>query len=181
MKITNDRLAVAWAVQEHIEFLMGESFDLYPEEVIAAIPEPPDDSPATLPRVEGAIVATQAVIVGLLQRRADVARLTGHQSAEALLDARQEVLELDTAAIARDLGALSGQPEPLPAPTGPGLWWMFDTRAPHAGWRGQNVFTDTWFGKQQLVIRSPGFEDKPREGQLWVGPLVAPTAKGGAE
>ncbi len=116
MKITNDRLAVAWAVQEHIEFLMGESFDLYPEEVIAAIPEPPDDSPATLSRVEGAIVATQAVIDGLLQRRADVARLTGHQSAEALLDARQEVLELDTAAIARDLGALSGQPEPLPAP-----------------------------------------------------------------
>ena len=70
-------------------------------------------------------------------------------------------------------------PATLPAPTGPGLWWMFDTRAPHAGWRGQNVFTDTWFGKQQLVIRSPGFEDKPREGQLWVGPLVAPTAKGG--
>ena len=76
---------------------------------------------------------------------------------------------------------LVDNPATLPAPTGPGLWWMFDTRAPHAGWRGQNVFTDTWFGKQQLVIRSPGFEDKPREGQLWVGPLVAPTAKGGAE
>lgn len=116
MKPTPDRLAVARAVYDlPIMFVTHDREELL-RDTIESLPEPPDDSPAT-----------------------------------------------------------------LPAPTGPGLWWMFDTRAPHAGWRGQNVFTDTWFGKQQLVIRSPGFEDKPREGQLWVGPLVAPTAKGGAE
>lgn len=71
------------------------------------------------------------------------------------------------------------EPEPLPAPTGPGLWWMFDPRESERGWRGQNVFKETCFSQPQLVIRSPGFEDKPRDGQLWVGPLIAPTAKGG--
>ena len=183
MKITNDRLAVAWAVQEHIEFLMGESFDLYPEEVIAAIPEPPDDSPATLPRVEGAIVATQAVIDGLLQRRADVARLTGHQSAEALLDARQEVLELDTAAIARDLGALSGQPEPLPAPTGPGFYWARQLWNDSAKWAVVEVFEHEVrceFGDYpELRVWVTGVEGDSvvEDYDAWL-PLVAPTAKG---
>ena len=54
MKVTEDRLAVARAVQDEMRgarMRFRRPAEL--EDIIAAIPEPPDDSPATLPAPTG--------------------------------------------------------------------------------------------------------------------------------
>lgn len=184
MKPTNDRLAVARAVHEQtmmrvvchrhgINASVVHSSKIDLEAIIAAIPEPepqikygchcdientvsgePDDCVFDNGDVDDCVYAVE------LQREGKGKLACRYWKPIAPAEPPDD------------------SPATLPAPTGPGLWWMFDPRESERGWRGQNVFTETCFGQPRLVIRSPGFEDKPRDGQLWVGPLVAPTAKG---
>ena len=172
MKITNDRLAVAWAVQEHIEFLMGESFDLYPEEVIAAIPEPPDDSPATLPA--GGWVVMDGDGKHYRTWRDGFPAWTS-EAGKATRYLRREDAE---AVHYEDEGAwlvVPQQSEPLPAPTGPG-WpdWLspeYQAIVKMVKDAMRRAERNVYAGAIVHAFKCAG----------WMPPLVAPTAKGGAE
>lgn len=132
MKITPDRLAVARAVQA--EYLRSwvepenraAAATLALDSLIEPLPEPPDDSPATLPAPTGLLAAAQEWQAA--RGSLSVARSVHDGAHREISDG---YARLHAAECAMD-AAIAAAEDPLPAPPGIGVCCMCDAKIPVA-------------------------------------------------